>query len=433
MKTPSIIFIDYHLQTGSNGILAYRNQLLKHIAGDSRFRLIIVDVCYPRIREVKVEVHDNITEVKAPFDLAKGGRLGDTDRNFANLLSQIAGSGQSVLHLNWINHALFGDWYRNITHAKVLLTKHCVPWRENIVKDYVLFNALNEIMESKRAETDIVRYLIPHEHISLKTVNHIITVTEDARKVVTRLHGIPSESVTIIHNGLECGDDRNDNVTKRDLRQSMGFEEKDKIILFTGSIYPMKGPATAFEIMKHLSRKIPSAKLVVCGSGLFQETHRMVPDEILGRVMFTGNLDALTLHKLMCLADAAIMPSLAEQCSYAAIEMMSCGLPVLMSDIPGLSELCPEDACLTIPTRFDRKGVSVDCETAASQLAYVLSTPSAYAMYSAASRRNVAERFSSERMVRQTIEVYQNLIDGADVIKHKSLGQIHHSIIQETH
>lgn len=175
MKTPSIIFIDYHLQTGSNGILAYRNQLLKHIAGDSRFRLIIVDVCYPRIREVKVEVHDNITEVKAPFDLAKGGRLGDTDRNFANLLSQIAGSGQSVLHLNWINHALFGDWYRNITHAKVLLTKHCVPWRENIVKDYVLFNALNEIMESKRAETDIVRYLIPHEHISLKTVNHIIT------------------------------------------------------------------------------------------------------------------------------------------------------------------------------------------------------------------------------------------------------------------
>jgi glycosyltransferase involved in cell wall biosynthesis len=70
---------------------------------------------------------------------------------------------------------------------------------------------------------------------------------------------------------------------------------------------------------------------------------------ISGHVSFLGFIPSEDVVSLCHEADIGVIPSLQEQCSYVALEMMHCGLPVVASDIGGLKEIFvhKEDALLT--------------------------------------------------------------------------------------
>ena len=54
------------------------------------------------------------------------------------------------------------------------------------------------------------------------------------------------------------------------------------------------------------------------------------------KITFTGRLNKEQLYDFYQIADIGVMPSMHEQCSYVAIEMMMFGLPMVVSTTPGL-------------------------------------------------------------------------------------------------
>jgi len=84
--------------------------------------------------------------------------------------------------------------------------------------------------------------------------------------------------------------------------------------------------------------KFANARLVIAGDGNFKNALEQIKCNW-GKVTFTGNIPYSELEKLYQIATIGIIPSIYEQCSYVALEMMKFGLPVVVTAVPGLREL----------------------------------------------------------------------------------------------
>jgi glycosyltransferase involved in cell wall biosynthesis len=59
----------------------------------------------------------------------------------------------------------------------------------------------------------------------------------------------------------------------------------------------------------------------------------------LSKIRLTGKINKQKVIQFYHIADIGIIPSVFEQCSYVALEMMQYGLPVAVANAPGLNEL----------------------------------------------------------------------------------------------
>ena len=58
-----------------------------------------------------------------------------------------------------------------------------------------------------------------------------------------------------------------------------------------------------------------------------------------GKIHFTGRVEKNILYKFYQIAEIGVMPSLHEQCSYVAIEMMMFSIPLIATTTTGLNEM----------------------------------------------------------------------------------------------
>jgi glycogen(starch) synthase len=88
-----------------------------------------------------------------------------------------------------------------------------------------------------------------------------------------------------------------------------------------------------------------NAKFVIVGNGymkdsLIAQVHRM---GIAHKAYFTGFIDDQTLKLLYGCADVFVVPSLYEPFGITALEAMAAQVPVVASDVGGLSEIIEHD------------------------------------------------------------------------------------------
>ena len=108
--------------------------------------------------------------------------------------------------------------------------------------------------------------------------------------------------------------------------------------MFVGSASSSKGLHFVLSAIQALLIRIPVAITIV--GNISKETR----ESILNRhpylnIRFTGNLSLEHLIQLYAKSDIGIIGSMQEQCSYVAIEMMMAGLPIITTDVDGLSEM----------------------------------------------------------------------------------------------
>lgn len=122
------------------------------------------------------------------------------------------------------------------------------------------------------------------------------------------------------------------------------------------------------------------------------------------RVEFLGARSNAEMPGLLRQAEVAVIPSLMEATSIAALEAMSCGLPVAASAVGGLPEIIDDD----VGALF-RPG---DPAALAGALVGLLRRPN-LADLGREGRRRVVENWSMKRMVKRHLEIYSELIDEA--------------------
>jgi glycosyltransferase involved in cell wall biosynthesis len=152
-----------------------------------------------------------------------------------------------------------------------------------------------------------------------------------------------ADSSTVVHNGVDL--DRYvppSAEERRRHRESLGVSADETVYISVAQLRPEKGHV---QLIEAFSRVVASrvGRLILVGDGVQRETLVEVARDrgVLGRVIFAG--EQPDVRSWLALADVFVLASTAvETFSNAALEAAACGLPVIMTDIGGASELIGE-------------------------------------------------------------------------------------------
>ena len=123
-----------------------------------------------------------------------------------------------------------------------------------------------------------------------------------------------------------------------DARRSLGLPEDRFIVLSVGNCSEWKNHGALIESLAVLGKEVPFLYLHAGVEEPGSPERALAAERGIGdRVRFLGFAD--NVPELLHAADVFVMSSLQEGCSIAALEAMGAGVPVILTDVPGLNDL----------------------------------------------------------------------------------------------
>lgn len=171
----------------------------------------------------------------------------------------------------------------------------------------------------------------------------------------------------------------------------------DTDLLFVGRLSAEKNLFALLDAIHPLN-----IRLKVIGGGPLEAELRDHPASREGRVLWMGRIPHEELPKHFRSCRGFVLPSLYEGHPKALIEAMSCGCPVIGTDVPGIREVLEHRRTgLLCPT--DAEGLRAAIQT-------LLQDPPLSANLGSAARSTAVERFALARIVEQEIDVLTEAI-----------------------
>ena len=234
--------------------------------------------------------------------------------------------------------------------------------------------------------------------------DRVICVCEASRAShVARLAAHERRFVTVL-NGIADEPPRAAGAPDRDaVRAALGVAPGEPLALTVGSLTVQKSQDVMLRGMAVALKRVPNATLLVAGEGALREPLLALHAELgLGeRVRFLG--PRLDVAELMRACDLFVLSSSREGLSVTLLEAMRASRATLATAIGGN----PEAVADGVNGRIVPGG---DPDAFGAALAELLGDPAALARLGAAGRARWEERFTAERMVRRTEELYREAL-----------------------
>ena len=238
--------------------------------------------------------------------------------------------------------------------------------------------------------------------LSVRRAAAIIAVSENTRRDLLRRFAVPDERVSVIYEAAPPHMQRvTDQDSIRQARQTYGLVQP--YILAVGNLQPRKNLARLVEAYAVIRRQGVAAQLVITGQGRWRESElvRRVQEMGLTRdVVFTGYVPDSVLPVLYSGAAVFAYPSLYEGFGLPVLEAMTCGAPVVTSNVSSLPEVAG-DAALLIDPR--------DVAALAGALCALLTRPELADDLRARGYKQAA-LFSWQKAAQQTLAVYDRVL-----------------------
>ena len=222
---------------------------------------------------------------------------------------------------------------------------------------------------------DLTAYLFPETHNlfsscyyrllmpwTVKAADRVIAISKSAKSDLTRLLGVPSEKVCVIHHGKdERFTPHRDESRLARLRTKYGLTKK--VILFVGGIDLRKNPSClvrAFAMLKSLHK---SHTLVLTGG--FGDHYNSICTRLRewgveDDVVFPGYVPGEELADFYRLAEVFVYPSLYEGFGLPVLEAMACGVPVITSNVSAMPEVAGDAAILVEPNNIEGLAAAIE-------------------------------------------------------------------------
>jgi teichuronic acid biosynthesis glycosyltransferase TuaC len=180
--------------------------------------------------------------------------------------------------------------------------------------------------------------------LTLRTLHEahtVLTVSEDLRRTVVRM-GVSPERVRAVLNGCDtrvfhCG-------PSEQIRRELRVERDASLLLYVGRFDLAKGLAELIRATAQIAVQAPKLQLALVGAGPARSDIQILAKElrILDRIRFVAPCPSSEVSKWMRAANVFALPSYREGCPNVILEALSCGLPVVASDVGGIPELVDE-------------------------------------------------------------------------------------------
>jgi glycosyltransferase involved in cell wall biosynthesis len=227
----------------------------------------------------------------------------------------------------------------------------------------------------------------------------IIAISEQVEEHLIGDFRVNPGRIILINNGIDT--DRFGPVASSQKQESkfrLGLKS-GPVIGILARLSDVKGHKYLIEAMKIALVFSPDAKLLIAGEGRMEkELKRLAKSlNITDSIFFVP--EALDTREILSATDIFVMPSLKEGLGLALMEAMSFGLPVIGSAVGGIKTLIKdgENGLLVNPG---------DSSAIAKAIVGLLSDPDKAKRLGDNARRFIAERFSQEKMILKTEELY---------------------------
>lgn len=237
-----------------------------------------------------------------------------------------------------------------------------------------------------------------------QTVDKVICLSGFTYSLLKESYGISRDKLTLIYNGLK--DERKIlTIEERNLlKKRYHFSSKEKIILFVGRLDAIKGVETLLLSFQDLLQRHANYRLVIVGEGEYASCLSHCGTNW-SKVTFTGRLKKEQVYDFYRLADIGVMPSMHEQCSYVAIEMMMFGLSMVVSTTTGLKEMIREEA---FGYTFN---MEKDCEKSKNELTDLITKVLEAPLWKRKKMKSLSRSFYEEKYSVQAMQKkYLNLL-----------------------
>jgi glycogen(starch) synthase len=234
----------------------------------------------------------------------------------------------------------------------------------------------------------------------LKHFDTIICVSNHIASEYLRIVGAGGTNPVVIYNGV--------NIQFFDPSTDAGYirlrEDLDgkKVILFVGRLIERKGIRYLLQAFAKLRLRMKDLTLIILGDGpmkgdLQSKVQEMKLDK---EVIFPGFVSNQLLPFYYAAADVCVFPSLSEPFGIVILEAMSMGKPVVASAVGGIIEIIQDGHNgLLVP--------SGDAERLFASLERLLKERSFSRRLGFQGRKTVVEKFTIERMIRETLDAYR--------------------------
>lgn len=296
-------------------------------------------------------------------------------------------------------------------------------------------NALTEVIHEHDIQLTHAHYAIPHATAAL----HAQSITGKTR-VMTTLHGTDvtlvgaeptfmsttrhaiqhSDAVTavsqfladqtrdtfkverpiqVIHNFVDTV--RFQRVADPTIRSRFAHPD-EALLVHVSNFRPVKRVEDVIEVFARVSSEIP-ARLLMVGDGPERSRAFELAQQlgVIGRVHFLGSFP--DVQNVLGIADLFLLPSSNESFGLAALEAMSCEVPVVASRAGGIPEVVDDGVTGRLAAVGDVDGM-------AHAALEILRHADTYRQMSKAARQVALERFHPKLIIPQYLEAYRTLI-----------------------
>lgn len=265
--------------------------------------------------------------------------------------------------LHQIKTSMFARKIENIFHSinwrcnyklPLCTTYHSKIFKliKNLQPDIIIYeNGVDSSLKQIAKQFSATKILHIHNQFIMKreidnNIQNIISVSKFMK--TDWLNTCPNANVQVLPNAINEKYFNMSNITqqqKLDLRQKLGIQPTDFVVLYTGRIIPVKGVLELVKAVDELQDK--TIKLVLVGATFFERKmkptlyQKQIQQTMQGNpnIIATGHIPYEQLGQYYAITNAQVVPSLWEEASgMVAIEGNYCGLPQIITNSGGLPE-----------------------------------------------------------------------------------------------
>lgn len=242
------------------------------------------------------------------------------------------------------------------------------------------------------------------EDIVRANVAHITCNADAIKRHLMCVERVPAENITVIYNGIRS--DRRSRPADADLeqaRQTIGAPPTATIAICVANFSPVKQHHVLVRAVAEARVRIGNLFLVLVGRGPLEGRIRKQIREMGLEGACRVITDCRNPKALLSVSHIGLLVSQLEGCSNALLEAMALGLPVIASDAGGNRELVADG----------RGGYLCpvgDASSVARALMRLASDPATARQMGQYNLRQVAERFTDDIMVDQSLALYETIL-----------------------
>jgi len=186
------------------------------------------------------------------------------------------------------------------------------------------------------------RLLCHRESCLWPLVDHFICVSQ---KIQERLvaTGISGRRTSVVENAVDIPDASLVKSHQKSVRQEFNIGDDEIIVGTIGRLVPLKNHGLFIKSAKQIAGRMKRVRFFVVGDGPLLEPlmNQAKTNGVHDAMIFTGWRQ--DVQRLMAAFDIYVICSLVEGFNLSVLEAMSCGKPVVGTDVKGISEIVIDD------------------------------------------------------------------------------------------